>query len=70
MFISEIEFLEWKENAVSKKFFENLKALREQIKEDLAHQLYANPEFACGKAGLAEQLIEMQYNDFMEKVSG
>lgn len=65
--ITEDEFLRWKELEETKYFFGKLKALREQIKEDLVHQLYDNPEFACGKAGLAEDLIEMKYKEFMER---
>jgi hypothetical protein len=66
--ITEAEFSAWKELEETKVFFGKLKAMREQIKEDLIHQLYDNPEFACGKAALAEDLLGMKYEDFVEKV--
>lgn len=67
MVLTEQEWSEWKDLEVTKEYFSKLKDLREQIKEDLVHQLYGNPEFACGKAMLAEQLLDMKYEDFMEK---
>lgn len=67
MTFTESEFLEWKENDVTKAFFKKVLGMREQIKEDLVHQLYDNPEFACGKAQLAEDLLEMNYEVFSEK---
>ena len=67
MTFTEDEFLEWKEHDVTKAFFAKVFAKREQIKEDLIHQLYENPEFACGKAMLAEELLAMDYETFSEK---
>lgn len=67
--ITEDEFLRWKEQDETKFFFSKLKALREQVKEDLVHQLYENPEFACGKAALAEDLLNMKYEEYVEKVT-
>ncbi len=67
MTFTESEFLDWKENDVTKAFFKKVLDKREQIKEDVVHQLYDNPEFACGKAMLAEELLSMDYEMFSEK---
>ena len=67
MLVTEEEFLNWKEDIVTKEFFSKISSKREQIKEDLVHQLYENPDFACGKAMAFLDLLEMKYADLVEK---
>lgn len=64
--ISEEEFLRWKEDEVTIRFFEGLRKIRETMKEHMILGLYDNPEFVQGKAQAVQELIEMKYNEFME----
>jgi len=64
--IIEEEFLNWKEDDVTKQFFKGLKSIRETMKEQMILGLYDNPEFARGKATVLQELLEMDYNEFME----
>ena len=66
MVLTEQEWLEWKQLDVTQEFFKNLKKAREKIKEDVINGLYANDEFAKGKATCIQELLELDYNEFME----
>lgn len=68
MVLTEHEFLSWKEDDVTQEFFKKLKQIREQMKEELVLGLYDNSDYARGKAMCLLELIEMKYEDFMERV--
>lgn len=66
MVLTESEFLEWKQNDVTKQFMNNLKIIREKLKENLVLDIYDNPKFVRGKATAVQEILEMDYNEFME----
>lgn len=69
MVVTEDEFLEWKQMSITKQFFSNLKQKREELKEHIVHNAYENDEFAKGKVMALLELIEMNYEQFMEECS-
>lgn len=69
MLITEDEFLSWKTNEVTKALFVGLKNTRERMKEQSILGLYDNPEFVQGKAMAVQELLEMNYTEFMEALS-
>lgn len=64
--ITEEEFLRWKEDEVTLRFFYGLNRIRETMKEQMILGLYDNPEFVQGKAQALQELLEMKYDEFME----
>jgi hypothetical protein len=67
MLITEDEFQRWKEDDVTQMLFGKLKQTREKIKENLVLGLYDTPEFARGKAMCLLDILEMKYEDFVER---
>jgi hypothetical protein len=66
MVLTEEEFLNWKEDEVTKAFFKGLVLVREKMKEQMILGLYDNPEFVQGKASALLEIREMSYDEFME----
>lgn len=66
MVITESEFLEWKQNDVTRQFMSNLKTVREKLKENLILGVYDNPKFVRGKATAVQEIVEMDYKEFQE----
>jgi len=66
--ITEIEFQEWKENAVTQKFLSALKIEREAMKEGLIRNLYSDPASIIGKAEAVQDILEMKYEDLVEVI--
>ena len=66
MAITEIEFQNWKEDAVTQGLMRAMRKTREELKENLIRGAYENSEFVQGKALCLQELLEMKYEDFME----
>ncbi len=60
------EFIEWKNNDVTKLFFKTLRNEREVMKEDLIRNLYAAEEFAKGKAEAIQNILDLEWTDIKE----
>jgi len=63
MVITEQEFNEWKECAVTKQLLSVLKNEREQMKEGLIYDVYTSPEEVKGRCRAIATLLDIQYGD-------
>lgn len=70
MEITKNDFLEWKQNEVTRTVFKALRKQREDWKEGFIRGEFGNPQYVRGKAELVLELLEMNYESLEELFDG
>lgn len=68
--ITQEDYNEWKTQEVTKRFFKFLRDNKERLKEDWVIGLYEEDENLRGRCQMLSLIIDVEYEDIMEKVDG
>jgi hypothetical protein len=68
--ITQEEYNEWRSQEVTKQFFKFLKHSKEGLKEDWVRGIYEDDENLRGRCQMLTLVIDVEYEDVMERVNG